>query len=230
MKKWVQFLFKAYCLCLLFVSTSAVATEIHFKAVQQGSEIIPFTKELARISNIVFTQYPYLYPEDDEQFYITRMCHSSEAKLCLAYDGPEVIGYAVGVPLKDYRGSAPQPHLREKIDREQFFYLAEIAILPAYRQQGIGSHLLQQFEALVVEEGRYPHICLVSIEEETVRREPPEGHRSVSYFWPRFGYTEHPELAFTAEWPNVGETEPSSHTLIYWIKPLFKPELCRFNH
>lgn len=187
----------------------------------QGTETIPFAAELARISNIVYKEYPYLYDvEDDDQFYLTKFCHSPEAKICLAFDGTNIIGYAIGVPLEAYSQSFQRPFFDFKLDVKNFFYLGELALLPAYREQGIGKRMLLQIEELVKKEGKYPQMCLVHIDESKILTTRPANYISLSTFWSQIGYEQCPNLSLNIEWKNVGESCISTHTLIYWIKSL----------
>lgn len=187
----------------------------------QGNETSSFANELARISNIVFKEYPYLYDvEDDDQFYLTKFCHSPEVKLCLAFDGTTVVGYAIGVPLKAFSQFFQQPFVNFNLDVEQFFYLGELALLPAYREKGIGKRMLLQIEDMVKKEGKYPEICLVHIDESKILANRPVDYISLSTFWHQIGYQKYPNLSFAQEWKNVGELSISSHILVCWIKSL----------
>lgn len=187
----------------------------------QGTEIIPYTDALARLSNTIYKEYPYLYGiEDTAEFYLTKFCHSSEAKLCLLFDDQTIVGYAIGVPLKAYPSSCQQPLVNTQLDREKFFYLGEIALLAPYRKQGFGKQMLSEMENMVKKDDKYPNMCLVCIDENALLDKKPTDYLSLFTFWSHMGYKCCPELSFTAEWEHTGETTPSSHTLIYWIKPL----------
>jgi ribosomal protein S18 acetylase RimI-like enzyme len=187
----------------------------------QGNEIIPYTDTLARLSNTIYKEYPYLYGvEDTAEFYLTKFCHSSEAKLCLLFDDQTIVGYAIGVPLKAYRSSFNTPLSTPTLDREKFFYLGEIALLPRYRKQGLGKQMLSEMENMVKKDNKYPNMCLVTIDESTLLDKKPADYISLVTFWSYMGYKCCPEISFTAEWENTGETTPSSHTCIYWIKSL----------
>lgn len=204
---------------LLFFSTFA-QDALKLKTLE-GVEIIPFADDLARISNIVYKEYPYLYDvEDDAEFYLTKFCHSPEAKLCLVYDGQNSVGYAIGLPLKAYSSSFQQPFFDFGIDVENFFYLGEIALLPEYRERGIGKRMLSEMEAMVMRENKYSNMCLVHIDESQILEKSPVNYASHATFWLHFGYKQYPNLSFTQDWKNVGAPNVSSHTLIYWIKPL----------
>jgi GNAT superfamily N-acetyltransferase len=184
-----------------------------------GSDIIPLGEELANISNIVFKEYPYLYGiEDSGEFYITRFGHSQMAKLCVAYDDAKVIGYIIGEPLKDYSISFQQPFVDRGLNIDDFFYIAEVGLLPGYRGQSIGKDMLHQMEELVKQEGNYPMICLAHIDESRVLAKAPRGHRSLSYLWNKLQYEKREDLSFSTDYPNVGDTLPSTHILVYWIK------------
>ena len=187
----------------------------------EGRETIPYADILARLSNTIYKEYPYLYGvEDTAEFYLTKFCHSSEVKLCLLFDDQTVVGYAIGVPLKAYSPSFQQPFVTAQLDREKFFYLGEIALLPRYRKQGFGKQMLSEMENMVKKDNKYPNICLAHIDESTLLDKKPADYISGVTFWSHMGYRCYPEISFTAEWENTGETTPSSHTLIYWIKLL----------
>jgi ribosomal protein S18 acetylase RimI-like enzyme len=189
----------------------------------QGSEIIPFAEELAKISNVVFKEYPYLYGvEDSGEFYITRFGHSQMAKLCVAYEDTRVVGYIIGEPLKDYSLSFQQPFVDCGLNIDDFFYIAEVGLLPEYRGQSVGKDMLFQMEELVKQEGNYPMICLAHIDESRVLTKAPRGYRSLSYLWNKLQYEKREDLSFNTDYPNVGDIFPSMHTLVYWIK--------RFDH
>lgn len=186
-----------------------------------GTDIIPFASDLARISNVVYKEYPYLYDiEDDAQFYLTKYCHTSEAKLCLAYDGENIIGYVIGVPLKDYSKSFQNPFIKHGLEVDRFFYIGELALLSDYRKQGVGKRMLLQIEELVKSEQKYPEICLAHIDESRLLAKKPFNYTSLSTFWIQLNYEQYANLSFTLEWKNVGEKDDSSHTLIYWRKKI----------
>jgi len=213
MKKFFQLL-----LCFQFLWVFALSSQTIKVEVYQGAEIVPLAAELAKISNIAFKEYPYLYDiEDDERFYLTKYCGFEEAKLCLARDGTKVIGYAIGVPLKNYTPSFQQPFLNQKLNIDEFFYIGELAILPEYRRQKIGTQLMFQIEEQVKQEQKYPKICLIHIDENKIFAEKPKDFPSAN-FWIRLGYLQQPSLSIDLDWKNVGETEETPHTLIYWTK------------
>lgn len=187
----------------------------------QGSDIIPFAADLANMSNIIYKEYPYLYGiEDDAEFYIILYCHSKEAKLCVAYDDTRIIGYAIGVPLKDYSISFQKPFIEHKLDVDRFFYIGEVALLSGYRRQGIGKNMLLYIEDLVKQEQNYPEICLAHIDESRVLVKPPIGYTSLSDVWIKLGYERQKDLSFMIDWPNVNDEHSSTHTLVYWVKRL----------
>ena len=189
----------------------------------QGSEIIQFTAELAKISNIVYKEYPYLYDvEDDAQFYLTKYCQSEDAKLLLAYEKDKVIGYVIGLPLKDYSLTFQRPFTHQGLEVEDFFYIGELAILPEYRRQGAGTELMIQMEEWVKQDQKYPKICLLHIDEEQICSKKPKETIKLALFWTYLGYTQQPTLSFSLDWKNVGEITETAHTLIYWTKPLLK--------
>lgn len=202
------------------IDVSSETSQIRLKTLY-GKDIIPFASDLARISNVVYKEYPYLYDvEDDAQFYLTLYCHTPEAKLCLAYEGENIIGYVIGVPLKDYSKSFQTPFIKQGLEIDRFFYIGEFALLPTYRKQGIGKRMLLQIEELVKKERKYSEICLAHIDESRILSKKPHNYRSLSTFWNRFGYEHHANLSFILEWKNVGEKDDSPHTLTYWIKKI----------
>src|SRR5262249_28138990 len=102
----------------------------------------------------------------------------------------------------------------------EFFYLGELAILPEYRRQGIGKQLMNQMEVQVKQGQKYPKICLLHIDENKISTKKPKEFVPLAHFWSHLGYVQQPSLSFDLKWKDVDKKKTSSHTLIYWIKPL----------
>lgn len=211
------FLLSLGCITFSFATSPA---KLHIKTLE-GSAVVPFTADLANISNIVFKEYPYLYGvEDDEQFYLSHYCHSPEVKLCLALDGRQVIGYAIGVPLSAYSPKFHQPFQKLGLRIHSLFYIGEVGLLSEYRTHGIGKQLLLTIEELVRKEGKYSQICLVHIDENLISANKPTDYTSLTSLWSHLHYQSYPHLTVDLSWKNVDATEASMHRLIYWIKTL----------
>ncbi len=193
---------------------------LHIAAVE-GSAVAPFAAELAKISNIVFKEYPYFYGvEDDEQFYLSHYCHSSEVKLCLAFDGSQVIGYAIGAPLPAFSPAFHKPFQERGLGIDSLFCIGEVGLLPEYRSRGMGKELLLKMEELVKKDGKYSQICLVHMDESLILDKQPIGYTSLTSLWSHLHYQSYPHLAVYLSWRDVGATDQSMHKLIYWIKTL----------
>jgi GNAT superfamily N-acetyltransferase len=164
-------LFLLATLTLVFHSffSSAFAEEgIRFK-VALGSEIASYTQDLVRISDAVYSQYPYLYDgvQSDEEFYLRLYARWPDARLVMAFDQNQAIGYAIGVPMKDIP-IGQEPLLVNGYAVNSLFLLGEIAILEPYRRRQIGKKMVQQIERFAKDEIGCKAICLSQIDEACV--------------------------------------------------------------
>lgn len=108
----------------------------------------------------VFSQAPYserFSPAEADGIY-RKLTSTEDHVTVIATDGPnKLIGFGIGVSLK-YKGDVAR-ELGGLVPIRHTFYLAELGVLPSYRNQGIGRRLVQE-RMERIDAARYSHAVL----------------------------------------------------------------------
>lgn len=221
---------RSFCIFLLSLtfisqicaSTPSVDLKIIRLEVCCGAEILPYAKEIAKLCNTVYREYPYLYDGNDEgyQCYLESYAHSEHSIVCLAFDEEKIVGVATGMPMTETRETYQQPFLNHNEKMETFFYLGELVLLPFYRGYGIGKAMFREVEKLVRKNNHLTKICLCQIEDVKNSDLKPEGYMPNDHLWSKLGFQRRAELNFSGFWTNVNEREETFHLMVFWIKDL----------
>jgi GNAT superfamily N-acetyltransferase len=177
---------------------------------------------LASLRVAIFREYPYLYQGtiDHELREVLPIYARSQRCVCvIAQEGDQVIGVAVGVPLAEMDALMTAPLSKAGMSVTSIFCLGELLVVREFRGQGIGRQLYAAFEKQVRLMIAYRSIAMYEIDRAADAAKPTD-YRSLDPFWRQRGFVKHPELSFTVPWTEVGDTQPSEHRLVFWIKSL----------
>ncbi len=185
----------------------------------KGDGILPHLPALAGLRMTVFREFPYLYDGDAgyERGYLRTYASSPRAAIIAAFDGEEVVGASTCLPLKDETGNVPAPFVAAGLDVGRYFYFGESVLLARYRGRGIGVRFFEEREAQAAGYD-FTIFCAVQRAADDPRR--PADYQPLDGFWTKRGYVKQPELSCTMSWKEVGNSEQSSQTLIFWMKAL----------
>lgn len=184
-------------------------------------EIFPYLPELAYLRIELFREYPNLYDGDAEyeKEYLRTYVNCSESILVLAFDGTEVVGASTAIPLGFATLHAQKPFLERQMPVQDFFYLGDSVLLPAYRGKGIYRRFFEEREAAArLFRAKFVAFCAVERRADDPRR--PKNYQPLDKVWNHFGYVKHPELCSYFSWKEIGAKEESVKPMIYWIKVL----------
>ncbi len=169
----------------------------------------------------VFRDWPYLYEgKVDARPYISDYAEHPRAAVFLATHQGQPIGAATCLPLGDESDNVQAPFIERGWDVRRFFYFGEGVVLSEWRGKGLGVRFfeLRESHARAVSTADFAIFCSVRRPADHPLR--PANPHTNDAFWRRRGYVPMPGVACTMRWRDRGDTEPSSHTLDFWIKSL----------
>jgi GNAT superfamily N-acetyltransferase len=187
--------------------------------VLKGDGILPYLPALAGLRMTVFREFPYLYDGDAdyEQGYLRTYATSPRAAIIAAFDGDAVVGASTCLPLADETGNVAAPFIAAGLDVRRYFYFGESVLLAPYRGRGIG---VRFFEAREAQAAGYDFTTFCAVQRAADDPRRPADYQPLDAFWAKRGYVKQPRLACTMSWKEVGHSEQTSQTLIFWMKPL----------
>ncbi len=184
-------------------------------------EIAPYTEQLYLLCKQVYQEYPYLFlPSEKDGYseYFKSLPDTPNSLACIAFDKGNVIGAAIGLPIRQANSRILEAFDGGRIDLSHMYYLGELVLLPKYRKQGIGRAIYYNLETAVKEMNTYNAIALCQIEDPRYDSLKPKGYVPNDHFWKKLGFVHHPQFNFNSPWVNVNQTEPSPHHVVFWIK------------
>lgn len=186
---------------------------------KQGHAIESVFDDLAKLRIAVFRDFPYLYEGslDYEKEYLKTYANSERAFLFAVYDGDKMVGATTCIPLSDETAEVQAPFKDAGLDIDSIFYFGESILLSEYRRLGLGHLFFDEREKHAASFGTYKTTCFCSVERINHPAQPAD-YRPNDAFWIKRGYHKVPELKATMEWPDIGETESTPKTMIFWIK------------
>jgi len=187
-----------------------------------GSAIRRVLDELAQLRITVFRDFPYCYngSVDYERSYLETYTQSERALLFAAWDGNRLVGATTALPLTDETAEVQQPFRDAGYDLGSVFYFGESILLPAYRGYGLGHRFFDEREAHARRFGQYTLTCFCAVQRPINHPQRPTDYRPLDEFWTKRGYRQEPALQSTFHWPDIGETESTAKTMVYWVKAL----------
>jgi GNAT superfamily N-acetyltransferase len=195
--------------------------ELTFKT-YRGAEIANVFEALAKLRITVFRAWPYLYEGslDYERDYLRIYSNSARSLLFAAFDGIEMVGATTCIPLSDEAAEVKEPFLKAGMDLTTIFYFGESILLPQYRGHGLGHRFFDEREAHACSFGTFQFTCFCGVVRSADHPARPASFRPLDAFWSKRGYLPKPELQSHFEWLDIGEAEPTSKPMMYWMREL----------
>ena len=186
-----------------------------------GEELTDALNDLARLRISVFRSWPYLYEGslEYEAGYLQRYARTEGAVIVGAYDGSRLVGAASGEPLGAELEAFKTPFLKQGLDPENVFYMAESVLDPAYRGQGIGQRFFDEREAHARRLGFGEAAFCAVIRPDTHPLKPVD-YAPLDPFWRKRGYEKLEGVVVTFPWRDVGENEETDKPRQVWHRNL----------
>ena len=186
-----------------------------------GVEIAARMPDLARLRIAVFREYPYCYEgdADHERRYLSDFSNAPDSALVAAFDGREIVGAATASPMWAQAAEVREPFADRGIETATLFYFGESVLLPEYRGQGVGHRFFDLREEHARRCGA-DRAAFCAVVRKGRRRRRPDDYRAQDEFWGKRGYRPLKGLVTTFEWKEIGEKQPTDHTMQFWIGEL----------
>lgn len=186
-----------------------------------GEAIKPFASDIARLRATVFRAWPYLYDADvaDEATYLQAWRDSWRSVAVLAFDGSQLVGASLGLPLEDAQASWRRAFTAAGREVGRVFHFGGSVLLPPYRGRGLGHRFFDERESQARALGGFGLTAFHTVERAVDDpRRPPFGHGHEP-FWRKRGYRPDDGINATAEWnePGIGLV---THRMTTWLRPL----------
>jgi hypothetical protein len=203
------------CLSSLFCEVPNIRIELF-----QGKEIESHIQEVVELCHMIYREDPYYYKEDEEEYesYLKSYSQATDALTCLVFHNKKAIGLGIGVPMQETREPYKIPLLQADYNLQVIFYIGEFGLDSAYCNQGIEEKMYERIESFA-KEHKYAKLCLWEIDNSSDSNKVLVSDFQNS-FWKKVGFIRHSKLNFFLTWTNIGNTRPTSHEAIYWIKNL----------
>lgn len=187
-----------------------------------GEGLIRAIPDLARLRMEVFRDWPYLYDgtADYEQGYIATFSRSPGAVIIAAIDDDRIVGAATAALLAGHAEDFARPFERQGYDIAKIFYFGESVLEKSYRGRGLGHAFFEQREAHA---RRFPGITqttFCAVQRPDVHPLKPAAYVPLDAFWMKRGYARVNGLVGSFSWLDIGETEPTSKPMQFWMKAL----------
>jgi GNAT superfamily N-acetyltransferase len=178
--------------------------------------------DLALLRIAVFRDFPYLYEGsvEYERSYLQTYARSERSFLFAVYDGDRMVGATTCIPLSDETEEVQQPFVEAGFNLSEIFYFGESILLPEYRGLGLGNRFFDEREAHAAGFGTYRYTCFCAVVRPDDHPLRPSDYRPLDAFWTRRGYRKIPELKSRFSWPDIGATEATPKTMVYWMRKL----------
>ena len=186
-----------------------------------GPALTPHIPALARLRQVVFRDWPYLYDgrAEYEARYLETYAACPRAALVVAWDGADPVGLATCLPLLDETPNVVQPFRAAGLDPAAWFYFGESVLLRPYRGQGAGVAFFRAREAQARAAG-FRHAAFCAVVRPAGHPARPADAVPLDGFWRNRGYRLRPGLTCTMRWLDLGDAAESAHTMQFWTKDL----------
>jgi GNAT superfamily N-acetyltransferase len=187
-----------------------------------GAEIQGQFEALAALRIRVFRDFPYLYAGhlDYEREYLKTYSNAPKAFLMGAFYRKNMVGATTCIPLEDETEEVKKPFLDAGMNVGEIFYFGESILLPEYRGLGIGNRFFDAREAHAASFGTYKFSCFCAVLRPADHPARPADYQPLDPFWTKRGYRRAPELVSQFEWLDIGERQPTSKPMVYWMRPI----------
>ena len=189
---------------------------------KRGPEIAAVFEDLGKLRIAVFRDFPYLYEGtlEHEKEYLQTYADSSHAFLFAVYDGLTMVGATTCIPLVDETDDVRLPFEQAGFDLNSIFYFGESILLPFYRGLGLGHRFFDEREAHARSFGTFTTTCFCAVERDEDHPAQPQIYRPNDTFWTKRGYQKQPTLQSTFEWLDIGQAQPTTKKMVYWMRKL----------
>ena len=180
---------------------------------------MPLLPELARLRITVFREWPYIYDgdEDHERAYLQTYVNAPGAAVIVAEVEQKIVGAATCLPMLAATENIQTPFREHGWDVAKLFYFGESVLLKPYRGQGIG---VRFFVAREAQAAGFETATFCAVQRPADHRLRDQDYTPLDTFWSHRGYTKNPELACRMTWRDLGETEDTEKTLVFWTRSL----------
>ncbi|MFZ4634390.1 MAG: GNAT family N-acetyltransferase [Saprospiraceae bacterium] len=194
-------------------------TPLHFVC-KYGQDITDLFDELAALRIAVFRDFPYLYEGSlaYERAYLGTYARSDRSMLFAVYDADRMVGATTCIPLAEETDDVQEAFVRANMEVSKIFYFGESVLLPPYRGQGLGHRFFDEREAHVQRLGTYDTTCFCAVDRPGDHPMRPPGYKPLDAFWAGRGYQQDAKLRSTFSWPDVGESDATPKSMLFWIK------------
>lgn len=174
-----------------------------------GAGIQTYIPSIIQVRSEVLRDLPYLrsgHIEEDRR-YVQNLSQIKDAIAVLVFDGTQVVGVAMGLPLENERTILQKPLLDRGETLADYYLFGICVLLPPYRGRGIAHHFFDIREAHARHLRRFKKACLTKL----VSSKQEQTYIALDSLWKKRGYVQHQELI----------CKQAQFSLVYWIKELF---------
>jgi GNAT superfamily N-acetyltransferase len=186
-----------------------------------GSAVADSLADLASLRILIFQEFPYLYDgrREDELRYLKLYAEAPEAFVIIVTDSGKVVGAATGIPLRHEHQGLIEPFAGSVYPVDEIYYVGELLLYPAYRNQGLGLRLVTQIEDQVRSLGTYRYLTCATVVRSDDHPRRPTQNLPIDRFLARTGFRPLPGMTTEFSWrENDGVTR--THPMKFWIKEL----------
>lgn len=186
-----------------------------------GPEAREFIKEIADMRITMFEEYPYLYDGcfAYEKEYLETYFSCPDASVLLVFDGQEIVGFSNSIPLKYESKELTEPFTAFGCDVNDYLYIGEVMIKPAYRNQGLLRSFFTFHENRARNE-RYRFTSFMTVIRPDDHPLKPVDYRPLDPVWRHFGYELINNLEVHFSWVQIDTKEEMDNALAIWCKEI----------
>ncbi len=179
-------------------------------------------QKIAGFRNDMFREFPYLYEGSDtnEQEYLDICFRSSQSVILLIYAGEKCVGFSSIIPLEEEINEIKAPFIAADIDMNQYLYIGEFMVLPAYRK---GIKLAQSvadfYEDYAHRLGR-KNLVFMTVQRPNDHPMRPANYRSLEPLWRHRGYQKRDDMCVHLSWAQIPTGLDEKNHLDIWEKSL----------
>ena len=198
-----------------------MADDLHISRVT-GEALPALVGDVARLRVAVFRAWPYLYGGDEayETSYLQTYVRSPRAAVIVARLGDRVVGASTCLPLVDETENVQLPFRQAGCDPARVFYFGESVLLPELRGRGVGVVFFREREAHARAVSACDVAAFCAVQRPDTHPARPDHFEPLDGFWARRGFTRRPDLRCTMRWKDIGESDETEKTLVFWLKSL----------
>lgn len=184
-----------------------------------GADIATRIEALAALRIGVFRDWPYLYQGSPgyEAGYLEVYMRSPRSLAVLVWDGDRCVAATTAIPLTEAEDAVQAPFRRQGYPLERISYFGESVVLREYRGRGLGVKFFELREAHARELGLDLY-AFCAVDRPAAHPARPASHVGNDAFWSRRGYRKRAELSTEFAWTDIGDSEPTSKPMVFWLR------------